>query len=245
LKEIRSTDLKPFPNLTYLNLGENLIQVLEDGLFDYNPELEILAFWGNKIIHVGMNVFSSLAKLTSLSLGNNVCIVLIAEDNTTAVLNVINKARIQCKNYAFLMYDGNIKGIESDSKYLNPKNYQIFEQNLYNLECEIKNSKFTYLSSFKERIQKLKVLKSEFKVSSHGNDQNEGNATNIKSLINQVQTLNVKFQKIEKDVEATGIDILKSVDKKIAALEKRLMDKIEAVVVENVKTILKAVKEGN
>ena len=236
LKEIRSSDLQPLPNLTYLNLGDNQIQVLEDGLFDYNPELEVLSIWNNKIIQIGMNVFSNLKKLTSLGLKNNVCIVLNAEQNTTAVENIINKARIQCKNYAFLKLDGKIKGLDSDAKNINQRNFQTFEQNLYNLECEIRNSKFLFLSIFKERIQKLKDQKSELKVSSHGHDQND------KTLLNEIQILHnelkintfEKFQKIEKDLETNRIDILKSIDLKIAELEKRLMDKIEAVLIENV-----------
>ncbi|CAG9797210.1 unnamed protein product [Chironomus riparius] len=235
LKEIRSSDLKPFPNLTYLNLGENLIQVLEDGVFDYNPELEVLAFWGDKIIHIGEHVFSNLQKLTSLGLGNNVCIVLIAEQNTTAVQNIINKARIQCKNYVFLKLDGKIKGLESDATNINHRNVQSFKQNIYNLECEIRNSKFSFLSSFQERIQKLKAQKFETKVT----------AQDDKSLLNEVRTLHnelkintfERFQKIDKDLETTRIDILKSIDLKISELEKRLLDKIEAVLVKSVARI--------
>lgn len=53
LKEIHQEDLKPFPKLTELMLNYNSLEVLENGLLDFNPNLEYIDFDGNKIFHIG------------------------------------------------------------------------------------------------------------------------------------------------------------------------------------------------
>jgi hypothetical protein len=42
LKEIHQSDLKPFANLMYLYLYHNEIEVIEEGLLDFNPNLEVI-----------------------------------------------------------------------------------------------------------------------------------------------------------------------------------------------------------
>ena len=46
LKEIHQTDLKPFPGLRSLNMYDNKLQVIEEGLMDFNPNLEVVGFLG-------------------------------------------------------------------------------------------------------------------------------------------------------------------------------------------------------
>lgn len=74
LKEIHQSDLKPFTLLQYLNLDSNNIEILEDGLFEFNPLLEVIWLEKNKIRSVGETTFSNLNKLNDLDLNKNICI---------------------------------------------------------------------------------------------------------------------------------------------------------------------------
>jgi len=57
LGQIHQSDLKPLINLTYFCLWSNNIEVIEEGLFDFNPHLQLLGLDKNKIIHIHPTVF--------------------------------------------------------------------------------------------------------------------------------------------------------------------------------------------
>lgn len=79
LREIRQIDLKPFKQLKYLDLFDNKIEKLEADLFKYNRDLEVIWLSNNNIRVVDWTAFDGLKKLTSLYLGDNVCISKSAE----------------------------------------------------------------------------------------------------------------------------------------------------------------------
>jgi len=97
LKEIRQVDLKPFTMLKELHLV-GTIETLEDGLFDYNLDLELIFIAENKISHIGSNVFDKLTKLSSLYLDLNTCINMKAYYDKTGVQDVIRTAKAKCAN---------------------------------------------------------------------------------------------------------------------------------------------------
>lgn len=66
IKEIHREDLKGLPNLVELLLDNNRIEVVEEGLFDYTPNLAAISFYYNKVYHVNFNVFDNLTKLRYL-----------------------------------------------------------------------------------------------------------------------------------------------------------------------------------
>lgn len=74
LKEIHQNDLKPFINLIYLNLDINPIEILEEGLFDFNLHLEVIWFENNKIRSIGQTTFDKLNVLRDLDLSENKCV---------------------------------------------------------------------------------------------------------------------------------------------------------------------------
>jgi len=74
LKEIHQSDLKPYTGLTFISLTDNLIKVIEDGLFDFNKELTEIFLSHNKIIHVGADAFSKLPRLQMLYLHGILCL---------------------------------------------------------------------------------------------------------------------------------------------------------------------------
>jgi hypothetical protein len=69
LREITKDDLKPFPQLKYLNIDNNNIKVIESQLFMHNPRLEVIWIRPNPIEHIDPHVFSGLNKLKDLFIG--------------------------------------------------------------------------------------------------------------------------------------------------------------------------------
>ena len=74
LEEINQTDLKQFPNLVYLCLRFNNFEYLDADLFKFNPKLEFVRLFGNKIKEIHTTAFEGLTGLKTLNLERNVCV---------------------------------------------------------------------------------------------------------------------------------------------------------------------------
>lgn len=98
INEIHKTDLMPFSDLEYLNLHNNTIEVLEEGLFDYNPNLAFISFANNKLYKIHPEVFDQLTKLNLLFLDGNKCVDKLAKDDHKALGKLINEVKIKCLN---------------------------------------------------------------------------------------------------------------------------------------------------
>lgn len=98
IKEIHQSDLKPYRKLVYLNLFQNDIEILEDGLFDYNPDLAVLSFSNNKIYHIDNDALESVPKLLFLDLFTNPCISMTARNSRKMVLEIIRIAQNKCRD---------------------------------------------------------------------------------------------------------------------------------------------------
>jgi len=124
LKQIHQEDLKSFPKLAELYFFSNSIKVLEQGLFDFNPDLQRISFEHNKIINMEPEVFDHLNKLGSLLLYGNSCIDdgVIAY-NSTEVKNLIHKAEAQCKNSNSFLFEDELENTPEPPE--NPKTENI------------------------------------------------------------------------------------------------------------------------
>ncbi|XP_070500138.1 uncharacterized protein [Chironomus tepperi] len=163
LKEIQQSDLKPFPKLVYLNLGDNGIEFLEDGLFTYNPELKVVSFSSNKLIHIGTQVFDNLNNLAWLYLSKNNCISMKAIDNRTAVKEVISQAKLKCSSYSDI--EKELQKLEDSLIYVNCESFPIFDQNLQNLHGRFQNSSFSHYLPLKERFEAISINASKARIS--------------------------------------------------------------------------------
>ncbi|XP_070507520.1 phospholipase A2 inhibitor beta-like [Chironomus tepperi] len=154
LKELNQENLKPFSKLTILTLDKNEIQILEEGVFDYNLELVIIDLDSNKLVHIDISVFDNLAKLTFLGLNLNICINSFG-NSTSTVDDVINKAEYQCIAPEFEA----LKALEAEIKSDADNNQPDFKEKVEKLETNFQNSSLSQNLAIKQRIEVLSEWK--------------------------------------------------------------------------------------
>jgi len=183
LKEIHQSDLKGFPNLVYFELKYNEIEVIEAGLFDFNPNLESIRFYlESKIIHIDPNVFDHLNKLSNLWFSSAPCF----GEHIDVIKEIINRVKSNCSNAEFLSLDSQIKNLKIESKTLNSED---FHTKLETFEKTFNNSKF---SNFRPLSIEFQNLKSNVR----SNDVNFGNSlrgTIILIILPLIVLLFIKF----------------------------------------------------
>ncbi|XP_061636014.1 leucine-rich repeat and immunoglobulin-like domain-containing nogo receptor-interacting protein 3a [Phyllopteryx taeniolatus] len=77
LRWVEHADLLPFPHVEKLDLGENMISVLEPNAFSSLQSLQALSLRGNQLKLIPMGAFSHLSNLTSLDLSGNKLVILL------------------------------------------------------------------------------------------------------------------------------------------------------------------------
>lgn len=77
-KSITASDLKPFPQLTTLQIVDGKVMALESDLFKHTPNLQVIEFTRNEITYIGNDIFNNLPVLRELRLEKNPCIDKIA-----------------------------------------------------------------------------------------------------------------------------------------------------------------------
>jgi hypothetical protein len=95
LREIKNVDLKPLQKLRFLYLSNNILDTLENHLFEGNSKLEIVNFDSNNIRSIGFQILKPLASLKEVSLLNNQCINEVAS-NSTAIANLKKNLVVKC-----------------------------------------------------------------------------------------------------------------------------------------------------
>ena len=152
-KEIHQSDLKDFPKLMNLYLYSKNIEILEENLFEFNPNLELVHINTNIITHIDPKVFDRLIKLKYLYLQLNTCINMAAINNPTDLQSIIKIAKLNCTNLDYSNLEQKVKYLEFESRILSSTDLNIKIENLKN---EIKNSKFP--NFFQEKLQGLNAV---------------------------------------------------------------------------------------
>ncbi|XP_070508932.1 putative leucine-rich repeat-containing protein DDB_G0290503 [Chironomus tepperi] len=182
LMEVHQEDLKPFSNLVELRIQTNSIEVLEEGLFDFNPDLEFIALDSNKIVHIEPNIFDHLTKLSSLYLQSNSCITKYAQNSTSDVKDFIKSVKVQCINSEFSSFKEQLESLDNDSKTLN---FEKFTEKLLNFEKTFKSSKFSNFRPLNSKFDALKNLKIENFISNLISNVNT-KVSNLSDLVTDV-----------------------------------------------------------
>jgi len=166
LKEIHQSDLKPFPKLVYFGLYYNEIEVIDEGLFDFNPNLKIVGFWENKIIHIDPNVFDHLNKLSNFWFSEVPCVGQDIKNSKQKVQKALKIVKSNCSSSEFLSLNNIITLFEMEFKTYKSDSIGV---RLGKFEKYFNNSKF---SKFRPLNYKFQILKSYI----NANDVTLGNA---------------------------------------------------------------------
>jgi Leucine-rich repeat (LRR) protein len=101
LKEIRKEDLKQFPQLEKLWLGNNDLEWLEGDLFAFNPELVGLSFDDNeKLKYIGENLVDLLPRFREAVFRSAGCIEFIYTKTYGSLEELKTKLNTECKDEA-------------------------------------------------------------------------------------------------------------------------------------------------
>ena len=83
--------------LKYIDLRQNQIEELPNGLFKNNVNLEIIYLWNNKLKFIGSTLFDGLTKLDYVDLERNVCINEIYS-GSTEITQLKEDIKLKCFN---------------------------------------------------------------------------------------------------------------------------------------------------
>lgn len=153
LKVIQKSDLQPFGKLLYIDFSYNNIEVIEEGLFDFNPELKAVGFWESKIIHIDPKVFDYLNNLSCFWFDNVPCINFNVCDSKEKLKHAIGLVKKNCKNSGFVDLNNDIENLKRDAKILNSGALNV---KIQMFERKFNASKLSGVFYLREKIDSLK-----------------------------------------------------------------------------------------
>jgi len=116
IKDIFQSDLKPFSRLVFLHISESDIQVLEEGLFDFNVDLKFLGINSKKIIHIDPNVFDKLTKLRYFKFNSVPCVKKNVDNSESKLKAAIQKVKDQCTSSVFVVLKIEFENLTIEAK---------------------------------------------------------------------------------------------------------------------------------
>ncbi|XP_070501453.1 uncharacterized protein [Chironomus tepperi] len=155
LKAVNQTDLKPLTSLYVLDLEGNEIEILEQGLFDFNSYLSWVSLAHNKILHVDLNVFDKSGSLTTLNFASNKCVSPVIAHDSGAVKQALIEIKDACQDPAYLRLNNTIKAVRKELETVKLKNFKQFSDKLYGLQQDFKNSEWAAFPRFIEDVHNL------------------------------------------------------------------------------------------
>jgi len=155
LKEVHQEDLKPFVDLVFLYLGNNAIEIIEQDLFAYNPNLDFISFDNNKIVHIDSNVFDNLDKLSCFWFAGIPCFGQQASNTREKTVELISITKYKCKNSEIRTFEADIKYLEDNVKVFNPEG---LKDKFEALVKSFENSRFSKFRPLKNKFEDLKKV---------------------------------------------------------------------------------------
>lgn len=255
LKEICQSDMKPYTNLTHLRVLNSDIGVLEEGLFDSNPNLEYVDFEGCKMFHIHSKIFDDLKNLTTLFLNRNKCIDRGISKNVAGVREIIRDVKANCTCPSYLKLSKKLKELKEESKNLNLKSIPNFIAKFADFQIALNTSKIRNLTTFKESIETLTVSgkvpeiigKYSKQLMEFSSDilkkMNPAELMMIRSLDQKIQIISqfeTKFDEIKKS-QIKQDEVIENLKKSIKEMEEFKNHDIKSLVKNDKKNVMKII----
>jgi len=167
LKEVHQADLKPFPKLISLSVEQNDIEILEEGLFDSNPNLKIIFLTANKIFHIHEDIFNNLFNLNFLFIERNPCIDMESERNSTAIREIQKYIKENCQDDKYFAIHKKFSALLLETQNSNYEDSKKFIDKIQNLENQMENSRIEHAENMREQFELL-----EYRQQNHLDSQN-------------------------------------------------------------------------
>lgn len=147
------------------------------------------------------NVFNQMSKLSYLFLQDNPCINRNVENSISNVTSLAQEAYTKCIDLVYSNLNQKLIDLESEPKLC--ETLPSLKERLANLEIEIQNSKFSYLTSFKRRIEaEYLILENETVEKCTKSCEN-----NLDDIKNDIAELNTKIDNLEILIKNLIVDI--------------------------------------
>lgn len=140
LTEINRDEIFSFADLKQINLSQNQIREIGNGLFEGNPKMTAISLVNNPIRNIAHNVFDHLNQLTNLNVLTTTCINTSA-DTRVNVESIIFQVSVQCPPTFKMIEERMLKGDDFQSRI----NEQVAErtsllsQTIVNVETKLNN----------------------------------------------------------------------------------------------------------
>lgn len=226
LKEVKQSDLCYFPNMTIFHFYENDIEMLEQGLFDYNLKLRDINFSNNKIVKIHPDIFDNMKYLINLSFSSNICIDMYADDSASDVRKVIQQIKSKCSGEPALedpkspkpCSNPNLLALNEDVKELDKSNQEISER----IKLLTENIKRSDESTLKKLVIIENRCKANDEILSHKIQRHDQEFTYVRDRIEQfdkdakssISQISEKIQKIHEECK-TDHQKIKEIEEKV------------------------------
>ncbi|XP_070502604.1 uncharacterized protein [Chironomus tepperi] len=227
LKEIHQTDLKPFADLTLIYMEGNLIQVLEEDLFAYNPNLKLIGFAQNNLVHIDPNVFDHLTQFSDFLFNGVPCVAWTIYGSVDKVKKAIKVVKDNCVSLEFLDLVAGVRKLEDQALTLSTEELKI---KIQKLEKELKT--FANFRPISYKLEKLRSLSNKTSAEpEHSTIKSDPMTT--KSSENCFQTdqfavLDAKFSNFSDNFSSEKTKSIKTVDDKLTGI-KNTVNNLEIV----------------
>jgi len=238
IREVHQGDLKPFTNLVYLALHINEIEIIEEGLFNYNTDLILISLRNNKIKYIHSKVFDNLPHLDTLRLLDNQCIDKDSQLNSTAVMETIKHAKLQCTIPEQIDIGMEIRALENDVNHFKLDDYEANntknEEKFNKIEAKIKDLGLPKTHELNVMLDKVHIVKIPFVVSIFKEIQKlredlKASEASNQDLSQQMSTIQEELTSFKSEVFSGFKKILDKLDENSGKIEKEVAENVESM----------------
>lgn len=232
----------------------NQIEILEEGLFDFNQELELVYLNDNKISNIHPNVFDHLTKLATLWLSANKCTVLNSSYNISQTQQNIKQIKNTCPKPAHNQI------LELRRKMDNLKGHVCNKDEFSSFKTDLKKEFDAKFNEFKDSqiifLENVRNVTENRNVCSSNHDNTNSQNFSFNSPYEMCDTNNGKIVEIIRDkivenhykyelkikkLEENLVEEINEMRDKIQKLHKNTLSKISSIE-ENLIKIMNALK---
>lgn len=226
LKQLSSSDLKPFRELKIILAKSNDLETLDKNLFGYNTKLEFIYFAENKIKTVGLNILEPLTYLTTADFSSNSCINKKAQNKIQ--LEEL-KVDLNSKCVSFIVSLELVKEEFQEKLSLLENKLSDSETRYSELKLELENLQVekpdevwqSFNQTLSEITLKLEELEIVMSLNKPTKLENSETATHneIEDLIRVLKTIQEKVDDMDSNFQNTGLNLTEAVEMNAMKIE--------------------------